>query len=158
MHEHLAPTAFLTHWPRRLSSPNVNEEIDCWRNDLDFIKLGAGRRFGTFHLARKGGNTSKRSPRRFQSNEYTFSVRYLICWTRIRNRVDRLDPNTKHKQLRILILRQKQQPMIKKKMNKKKSGKKHSQTRVSKIKLYYSCKAKIYSFHLKFTDLFHRQP
>lgn len=132
MHEHLAPTAFLAHWPRHLSSPNVNEEIDCRRNDLDFIKLGAGRRFGTFHLARKGGNTSKRSPRRFQSNEYTFSVRHLICWTRIGNRIDRLDPNTKRKQLQILILRQKQQPVIKikkKTMKKKNSEKKHSQTR-----------------------------
>lgn len=105
-------------------SPNVNEEIDCRRNDLDFIKLGAGRRFGTFHLACKGGNTSKRSPRRFQSNEYTFSLRPLICWTRIGNRVDRLDPNTKRKQLQILILRQKQQPVIKKKKKKTNEEKK----------------------------------
>lgn len=28
---------------------------------------------------------------------------------------------------------------------------------VSEIKLYYPCKTKIYLFHLKFTDLFHRQ-
>lgn len=115
---------------KRLSSPNVNEEIDCRRDDLDFIKLGTGRRFGTLHLARKGGKTCSRSPRRFQSNEYAFSLRPLICWTRIGNRVDRFDPNTKRKQLQILILRQKQQPVIKKKkMKKKNSEKKHSQTR-----------------------------